>query len=204
MSRVAHDGVLVVGAGLAGLTAALGTCPPGMAPMLPWMTYLPMAGDDAAEIDPLRRIRHRREAEPIPYWKVVMGPPALDDDGIHHADAQRVHRVLRVVAVGCRQLARARRVAFAGQPAPLGVTCALWAVLMLLVLPTSWMHYETQLLLPLAVVLPYALAARRLLERLHEQNVRYAEITLSARSMRRSAAVSSAVFLAALDAVAST
>lgn len=33
-------------------------------------------------------------------------------------------------------------------------------VLMLLVLPTSWMHYETQALLPLAVVLSYALATR--------------------------------------------
>lgn len=33
-------------------------------------------------------------------------------------------------------------------------------MLMLLVLPTSWMHYQTQALLPLAVVLSYALAAR--------------------------------------------
>jgi hypothetical protein len=39
-----------------------------------------MAGDDAAEIDPLRRIRHRRVAEPIPYWKAVMGRLALDDE----------------------------------------------------------------------------------------------------------------------------
>jgi hypothetical protein len=38
---------------------------------------------------------------------------------------------------------------------------SLWIVLMLLVLPTSWVHYETQLLLPLAAILPYALAARR-------------------------------------------
>lgn len=38
---------------------------------------------------------------------------------------------------------------------------SLWIVLMLLILPTSWMHYETQLLLPLAALLPYALAARR-------------------------------------------
>jgi hypothetical protein len=31
-------------------------------------------------------------------------------------------------------------------------------LLMLLILPTSWMHYETQALLPLAAVLSYALA----------------------------------------------
>ncbi len=33
-------------------------------------------------------------------------------------------------------------------------------MLMLLILPTSWMHYETQALLPLAAVLSYALATR--------------------------------------------
>jgi hypothetical protein len=38
---------------------------------------------------------------------------------------------------------------------------SLYIVLMLLILPTSWMHYETQLLLPLAALLAYGLATRQ-------------------------------------------
>ena len=37
---------------------------------------------------------------------------------------------------------------------------SVFIVLMLLILPTAWMHYETQLLLPLGVLLAYALASR--------------------------------------------
>src|SRR5205807_445011 len=42
-----------------------------------------------------------------------------------------------------------------------GLHLSLWIVLMLLVLPTSWMHYETQLLLPLGALLAYALITRQ-------------------------------------------
>ena len=38
---------------------------------------------------------------------------------------------------------------------------AVFIALMLLILPTSWMHYETQLLLPLAALLAYAVASRQ-------------------------------------------
>ena len=38
---------------------------------------------------------------------------------------------------------------------------AVFIALMLLILPTSWMHYETQLLLPLAALLAYAIASRQ-------------------------------------------
>jgi GT2 family glycosyltransferase len=71
--------------------AALGACPAGMAPLLGWMTYLPMAGDDPAELDPLRRIRHRRVAEPVPYWKAVMRRPALDDERFRFSEGN--HRI---------------------------------------------------------------------------------------------------------------
>jgi alpha-1,2-mannosyltransferase len=38
---------------------------------------------------------------------------------------------------------------------------SIFVVLMLLILPTSWMHYETQLVLPLSALLAYGLASRQ-------------------------------------------
>jgi GT2 family glycosyltransferase len=75
----------------AAFVAALGACPAGMAPLVGWMTYLPMASDDAAELDPLRRIRHRRVAEPIPYWKAVMRRKDLDDERFRFSEGN--HRI---------------------------------------------------------------------------------------------------------------
>ncbi len=75
----------------AAFVAALAACPAGMAPLLGWMTYLPMASDDPAELDPLRRIRHRRVGEPVPYWKAVMRRPALDDERFRFSEGN--HRI---------------------------------------------------------------------------------------------------------------
>ena len=47
-----------------------------------------------------------------------------------------------------------------GKPLLANLHFSSFIALMLLILPTSWMHYETQLLLPLAALLAYALANR--------------------------------------------
>ena len=43
--------------------ASLAAVPPGNVGALPWKTYVPTSCDDYAEVDPLKRIRHRRAAE---------------------------------------------------------------------------------------------------------------------------------------------
>jgi len=62
------------------LRAALGKCPVGKTPMLPWMTYMPTAADDPSQIDPLRRIRHRRAREPVQHYKAVLTAAQLTDE----------------------------------------------------------------------------------------------------------------------------
>jgi hypothetical protein len=54
----------ILAANRAALERELSALPPECCALLPWVTYVPKASDDWAEPDVLRRIRHRRAAEP--------------------------------------------------------------------------------------------------------------------------------------------
>jgi len=81
--------------------------------------------------------------------------------------ADNVRTVCGSPAAGRSPLGAGTPVPRAGSPLPgagsrllSSLHFSVFIVLMLLSLPTSWMHYETQLLLPLAALLAYAVAAR--------------------------------------------
>jgi hypothetical protein len=56
------------------LRRALPAIPAGKFGAWRWQGYVPLAGDDASEANPLRRIRHRRVEEGIDCFKVVLTP----------------------------------------------------------------------------------------------------------------------------------
>jgi FkbM family methyltransferase len=58
------------------LETALAKLPDGACGAAPWVTYVPTPGDDREELDPARRIRHRRAEEPEALSKVAV-PVAL-------------------------------------------------------------------------------------------------------------------------------
>ena len=61
----------------AALEGALAKLPLGTCGAMPWMTYVPTAGDRADEPDPLRRIEHRRAREPEPRFFKLAVPRSL-------------------------------------------------------------------------------------------------------------------------------
>jgi hypothetical protein len=54
------------------------------------MTYMPTVDDDPSEIDPLRRLRHRRGSEPTPFHKAVLSRREIEDDRILVGDGNHV------------------------------------------------------------------------------------------------------------------
>ena len=77
-------------AGRSSLRAALSNCPAGKTPILPWITYMPTAADDPTQMDPLRRIRHRRAREPVQYYKAVLTAAQLTDERCQVADGNHL------------------------------------------------------------------------------------------------------------------
>ena len=77
-------------AGRSSLLATLSNCPVGKTPVLPWVTYMPTAADDPTEMDPLRRIRHRRAREPVQYCKAVLTAAQLTDERCQVADGNHL------------------------------------------------------------------------------------------------------------------
>ncbi|MFO1062037.1 MAG: glycosyltransferase [Dongiaceae bacterium] len=75
----------VLAPGRDALLAALAALP-GPVAWLPWVTYMPTVGDDPAEADPIRRIRHRRDREPKQFYKIALLPPALADERVRIGD----------------------------------------------------------------------------------------------------------------------
>ena len=68
------------------LLRACAAIPADRVPVLPWMTYMPTVEDDPGEIDPLRRLRHRRAFEPTAFHKVALTRPHIDDDRVRIGD----------------------------------------------------------------------------------------------------------------------
>jgi FkbM family methyltransferase len=88
------------------LEGALAALPPKGCGAIPWVTYVPTPGDDAAEPDPVRRIRYHRESEPETLLKVAV-PAALvaQQDfrlwpGNHYVDAGGVIKIERIELEG--------------------------------------------------------------------------------------------------------
>jgi GT2 family glycosyltransferase len=72
------------------LLRACAACPADRTPVLPWMTYMPTVRDDPREVDPLRRLRHRRAFEPTAFHKVVLTRHLLDDDRVCIGDGNHL------------------------------------------------------------------------------------------------------------------
>lgn len=74
-----------------GLRAQLQMLPAKCVAQFPWRTYVPAEGDDPAEANPVRRLRHRRVQEPRQWYKValprevVRDPRVMIDQGNHSA-----------------------------------------------------------------------------------------------------------------------
>ena len=64
------------------LESSLSALPPQVCGAIPWVTYVPRADDDWSEPDVLRRIRHRRAAEPQTLQKVVLPAAVAQLDGL--------------------------------------------------------------------------------------------------------------------------
>ena len=54
------------------LHATLGEAQVDRPALVRWSSYVPTAGDDATEPNPVRRIRHRRRSEPTLLWNVIV------------------------------------------------------------------------------------------------------------------------------------
>lgn len=67
---------MVVSRDGASLRAAIEAVPGDRVPVLPWRTYVPSAGDDASERNPVARLCHRRRIE-VPQWTKVIVPARL-------------------------------------------------------------------------------------------------------------------------------
>ncbi len=72
----------VLSGGREALEKALAALPPLTCGTIPWVTYLPRADDDWSEPDALRRIRHRRAAEPRALHKAVIPAAVAKLEGL--------------------------------------------------------------------------------------------------------------------------
>ena len=67
---------MVVSRDGASLRAALEAVPRDRVPVVPWRTYVPCAGDDTSERNPVARLCHRRRIE-VPQWTKTVVPARL-------------------------------------------------------------------------------------------------------------------------------
>jgi hypothetical protein len=89
----------ILAASRAALEQELSALPSDCCALLPWVTYVPTAGDDWSEPDVLRRIRHRRASEPPPGYSKVVVPYSICTDpqfniSIGNHDAMRADQSL--------------------------------------------------------------------------------------------------------------
>lgn len=70
------DEILVEGAS-GSFRSELAILQRGVCGKIPWVTYVPTPDDDWEEADPVRRITHRRESEPVVFYKVIVPRSAV-------------------------------------------------------------------------------------------------------------------------------